>query len=264
MPSFIMGDFIRFWRRACRIGAGTATRLLATPLGKAISGLIVAGSVAVSIQYGEPLFERLGLDLGPNGTGKDLLKGVLGALAPVGFLALVIVFTTIFYAPIVLWRTERRKNVGFPYDAETPFFRVTECWPGQPPSLARYWEVTAILELTRNIENAELKVWGYEDGASRHLIRAERVSGLKGQKIRLLLATVAINDDQVRGCHFGDENGPSFSENGLKLARIEMTGGNVVQEYRVIVTAMRTVNETRQLNAVTPDWNPYFWPDRTS
>lgn len=194
--------------------------------------------------------------------GKDLLKGLLGVVVPVGFLALVIVFTTIFYAPFVLWRTERRKNLGFPYGAETPLFRVTECWHRQPPSLARYWEAAATLELTRNLETAELKVWAYENEANCRLIRAEHTSGLKGKPIELVLATVAISDDQVRGCHFGDADGPSFGENEFKLIRIEMAVGPVVQEYRVIIAAMLTSTGMRQLKVITPDWNPYFWPDR--
>lgn len=262
MPSFVMGDLIRFWLKAGRIGGSIAPRLVATQLGKAISSLIVLGAMALSIRYGGPIFERLGLNLGPNGTGRDFLKALLGAAVPLVVLLLVIAFITISYAPFVLWRTERRKNVGFPYGAETPLFRVKDCWHSQPPSLARYWEATAILELNRNVEGAELKVWAYENAASRQLIRAERVSGLKGETIQLVLATVAITDEEVRGCHFGDAVGTPFIENEPKLVQIEMMVGPVVQEYRVIVTAMLTDSGTRQLKVLAPSWNPYFWPDR--
>ncbi len=183
---------------------------------------------------------------------------IASALAP--FLAFPLIFAfRLFTVPAQIDREQRAKIIPRPFD-ETPLFKLTYCAPEE-----REGRRTAVakIEYTKDIKGGQLKVWGYENRASRHRIEAhDSVNEMKDHVHTIALATVAIVDRSVpnRWGKDGETFGETFGENEPKLVVIEMTEGAVRQEVRIQVIAIMTGTQCN-LRVFSPDWNPYFWPD---
>lgn len=232
--------------------------MIKTGPGKVVSGLVVAAAAVLGLRYSEAALLRVGIALGPDSVSKELLKAVVGVLASGVVVAVLVAVWALLIAPPVLWGRERRRAAILPFGAATPLFRVTDCWWIQPPIQPPTREAYAVLELTRDVSGAQLKVWAYHNGARIRLVHDEILTAPKGREVRLVLATAAIFDPSgYGGQRFA--GGEIFTENEMKLVRIEMIVGKAVQEYRVMVGAMRT-GEQRHMIVLAAENIPYFWP----
>ena len=141
---------------------------------------------------------------------------------------------------------------------ETPLFHVTECWWNQLPTSPPTRQAYLTIEFARDIVEGQLRVWGFENQLRFLIDGQQNVTGMRGQNLRIPLATCCVFDRSIP--HRWGEDGKTLSENALSLALIEMQIGKHRQEYRVLITAMFT-GEQCELHVVSPEWNPYFWPD---
>jgi hypothetical protein len=244
-----VGKFQQYWGTVAKRAAKQAAKDM-----RVDSVAAVAIVIAVQTVVGLGLFFVLG-----KLTDANFWTRVLSVAAP--FVVYPLVFLVrMIVTPVLMDAALRSQLVPGPI-AETPLFKVTECWWDQMPTSPPTRQAYAIIEYTRDLKDAQLKVWGYENAVSFLVEAHPAVTQLKGHKHRIPLATVSIHDRAIPN-KWG-AGGPAFGENSPKLVVIEMMMGDVRQEYRIGLMAMLTGDQCH-LSVVTPDNNPYFWPDRVN
>lgn len=252
-----MADFLRFWAAAFRTAWADGRAFLRSGAGKAVGGLVVVVFAALGLRYAEAGLAHLGVALGAESIEKELLKALAGVAASAVVALALVVAWAVLIAPAKLWSQQTRRAACFPFGVSTPLFGVKECWWTEMPVKPATREAYLILEFRKEVKEAQLKVWGYHNGARIRLIHNRTLSASKGEEVRLVLATVfVLAESSHGGSVFAD--GQPFNENELKLVRLEMTAGKMKQEYRVVLGSMHT-GDQRQLIVVAAENNPYFW-----
>lgn len=253
-----MVQFLRFWSAAFGLAWTDGRAMTKTGPGKVVSGLVVVVAAGLGLRYAEAALVHVGINLGPESLIKELLKAVVGVLASGVVVAALVVAWAVLIAPPLLWGRERKRAAILPFGAQMQLFRVKECWWIQPRIQPPTREAYVMLELTRDVKDAQLKLWAYHNGARIRLVHDETLTAPRGREVRLVLATAAIFDESSHGAS-RFPGGDAFTENEMKLVRIEMIAGKVTQDYRVMVGAMHT-GQQRHMIVLAAENIPYFWP----
>lgn len=254
-----MGDYLRFWWAAFKVGRDTAWDLLGSGWDKLGRALVLSLVAALVLWIAAPFLEPYGVKLGGDVAVKAVVTALLGPLAVVALFLIVAVAAMLTYAPFKLWRDEHRKAAAFPWGGRKPLFEVAECWWDQLPGMPAEREAYVIFTIKRDVQAAKLKVWAYHNGARIRVVHEDAITASEGVRVRVPLARVKIIDGCPRFVGSGGDE--PFEPHELKMVRIEMTAGKVVQEYRAMVMAHCVIDPPQwHLHVVAADNNPAFWP----
>jgi len=111
----------------------------------------------------------------------------------------------------------------------------------------------------KDVRKLEIQTWGYHSIIQRHLIENREVRAVKGDAVRLVLATIPI---QVGGWgpRFGDANSAlTFGGMEPKMVAIRLKAGWRRQTHKVQIYAYPGAQQWA-ITIIDEERDPFSWP----
>lgn len=141
-------------------------------------------------------------------------------------------------------------------------FDHAACWWEQPSNEPARREAYSRLIFTRDLKNAELRLWGYDNGNMAPKLIESRVGQtyLKGADLRVILATVPIHETSPLDPRFGDQHNPLIlNPQGAKLVVLEMRCGRRKQTVPVEIY-VSPPGDQWTIHPISEGASPFLWP----